>query len=335
MKALVLDDHGGNDRLRFDPDYRDPTAGEGQVVVAVKACSLNYHDIFTRRGMPGIKVPLPLVMGIDVAGVVESVGPGVEGWVPGDRVLVDPFDAQAGVLVGEMVDGGLAERCVLRAAQLLRLPATVDFPSAAALPVAFGTAHRMLRTIGRIERGERVLILGASGGVGVASLLLAKLAGAEVVACAGSAEKARRLRELGADDTIDYTAVDFAKEVQRRFGKPQRFDRQGGVDVVVNFTGGDTWVPSLKCLRRGGRMLTCGATAGYDPKTDLRYLWSFELEVRGSNGWTRDDLHALIDLVGDRALPVPVDQVYPLEEGAAAFEALESRRVLGKLVVAP
>jgi alcohol dehydrogenase len=335
LKALVIHEHGGLEQLTLDPDFPDPVPGEGEVVLRVRACSLNYHDIFTRRGMPGITIPMPIVMGLDVAGEVHAVGPGVTGWRAGDRVVVDPYDQESGTLVGETVHGGLAELCKVHARQLIRLPAEVGFEAAAALPVAFGTAHRMIRTIGQVRAGERVLVLGASGGVGVASVLLSRLAGAEVVACVGSEEKKERLLALGASHCINYTQSDFAKEVHARFGKPQRFAYANGVNVVVNFTGGDTYVKSLKCLQRGGRLLTCGATAGFDPKTDLRYIWSFELQVRGSNGWERQDLLSLLDLVASGRLEVPIDHVFPLEQGAQAMAALEGRNVIGKVVVRP
>ena len=189
--------------------------------------------------------------------------------------------------MGETVNGGLAELCKCKAHQLIRIPDGVSFEQAAALPVAYGTALRMMTTIGQVTAGEKVLILGASGGVGVCCVQLAKLAGAYVIAAAGSEEKGRRLTELGADEIILYREEDFMKTVWARHGKParRRFAEGGGVDVVVNYTGGDTWVNSLRCLKLGGRILTCGATAGYGPPEDLRFIWTFELQVRGSNGW--------------------------------------------------
>jgi alcohol dehydrogenase len=302
MRAVTVRGHGGLERLRYEEDFPDPRPGPGEVVVGVRATSLNYHDVFTLRGMPGITIPMPAIMGLDVAGVVVELGAGVEGWKPGDRVLVDPIDRVKGGLMGETIHGGLAERCRAAAHQLVRIPAGVTFAEAAALPVAYGTAHRMMLTQGRVAAGERVLVLGASGGVGTGCVLLAKLAGATVVACASSDAKLKRLHELGADQVIDYARGDFMAEVHARFGKPHRRGFDGGVDVVVNFTGGETWVPSLRCLRRGGRLLTCGATAGFDPRTDLRYIWTFELQVLGSNGWTLEDLVTLLQMVEERRL---------------------------------
>lgn len=335
MRAVVLHEHGGPDHLVYEAHYPDPEPGPGDVVVRVKACSLNYHDIFTRRGMPGIKLGLPVVCGLDVAGEIAEVGPDVEGWFVGDRVLIDPRNRVEGGLQGETVDGGLAELCRARVHQLVRIPDGVGFEDAAALPVAFGTAHRMMYTIGGVSKDDRCLVLGASGGVGSCCVLLAKMVGAEVVACTSSDEKARRLREMGADHIIDYAKGDFVKEVWKLYDKPHRRGFEGGVTVLVNFTGGDTWVPSFRCLQRRGRLLTCGATAGFDPKTDLRYIWTFELQIRGSNSWEREDLDALLGYIRDGKMKVPIDRVLPLEETREALRLIEKREVIGKVIVAP
>src|ERR1700722_12719706 len=194
MKAVVLRDHGGNDRLCYETGFLAPVPGEGDVVLRVRACSFNYHDVFTRRGMPGIRIPMPAIMGLDVAGEIVAIGPGVQGWSVGDRVVADPINRVEGGLMGETVHGGLAELCRARAHQLVRIPDDVSFVDAAALPVAYGTAHRMLVSKGNIRAGDKVMILGASGGVGVCCVQLAKQAGAEVVACASTAEKLDRLR---------------------------------------------------------------------------------------------------------------------------------------------
>jgi len=334
MKAQVLHQHGNRDAITFEPNWPDPIAGEGQVIVRIRACALNYHDIFTMRGMPGIKVPLPVIMGIDASGEVESCGPGVDGLAPGARVLIDPINRQTGKLFGEMMNGGLAELAVVDAHMLVPLPDGIDFAQAAALPCAYGTAYRMMVTRGRIEAGEKVLILGASGGVGSCCVQLAKLAGAHVIAAASSPEKMERLRALGADEVINYAERDFMAQIHELHGKP-RITGQGGVDVVVNFTGGETWVPALRSMKKNGRMLTCGATAGFDPKTDIRYIWTFEQNIIGSNGWDRDDVHRLLDLVAEGKLQPVVDDVYPLTETRAAFAALEDRTAFGKVIVSP
>jgi alcohol dehydrogenase len=259
----------------------------------------------------------------------------VEGWAVGDRVLVDPINRVQGGLMGETIHGGLAERCRVAAHQLISIPAGISYADAAALPVAYGTAHRMMLTQGHVAASEKVLILGASGGVGTCCVFLAKMAGAEVVACASSAEKQQRLTAFGADHVINYATHDFVEEIHRLYGKPHRRGAIGGVDVVINFTGGDTWVKSMKCLRRGGRMLTCGATAGFDPQTDMRYIWTFELHILGSNGWTRQDLETLLKLVQDGSLRPVIDCTLPLTEAREALRRLEEREVIGKVIVTP
>lgn len=334
MRAVVLTEHGDMDKLVYRTDYPDPKPGEGQVVIKVGACSLNYHDVFTRRGMPGIKVPVPVIIGLDVAGEIAEIGPGVEGWSVGDRVLINPIDQKRG-LTGEMFDGGLAEYFLANEQQLIAMPDDVSFAQAAALPVAYGTAHRMMFTNGDIQKGDKVLVLGASGGVGTCCVILAKMAGCEVVVGASSQGKIDRLKDLGADWGINYVEDRFEKAIFEKYGKPGRRGYEGGVDVVVNFTGGDTWVPSLKALKRGGKLLTCGATAGYDPQTDIRYIWTFELKLLGSNSWTVEDLEALMGMIQDGRMAPPIDRIYPLEESAEALRVIEDREVFGKVIVQP
>jgi alcohol dehydrogenase len=336
MRALVLREHGEGG-LGLETGFPDPVPGNGDVVLRVRATALNYHDVFTRRGMPGIRIPMPAIMGLDVAGEIAALGPGVEGWKVGDRVLGDPINRVEGGLTGETVHGGLAEYCRLRAHQLIRLPDGVGFAAAAALPCAYGTARRMMVTKGHVGAGEKVLILGASGGVGVCCVQLGKLAGATVIAATSSAAKAARLKALGADDLIDYVEEDFVQAVYARYGKPARrgAGNDRGLDVVVNYIGGDTWTKSLRILRVGGRLLTCGATAGFDPPEDLRYIWTFELQILGANGWARDDVTALLDLVQAGKLEAVIDETLPLEHAAEGLRRLEDRQVFGKLVVTP
>jgi alcohol dehydrogenase len=242
-----------------------------------------------------------------------------------------------GGLMGQTIHGGLAEFCRARVHQLIRLPVHVSYAEAAALPVAYGTALRMMYTIGGVARGERVLILGASGGVGVCCVQLAKLAGATVIACASNATKLARLRELGADQTIQYVEKDFVKEIHALYGKPARRGKgtDNGVNVVVNYTGGDTWVKSFKVLCVGGRLLTCGATLGYDPPEDIRYIWTFELKILGANSWDRQDLMKVLDLVQRGQLKAVVDETFPLERTEEALQRIENRNVFGKLVITP
>src|SRR5216684_1411877 len=332
MRALVLRRHGDLQDLEVVTDYPVPNAVDGHVVIRVRASSFNYHDVFTMRGMPGIKVPLPVIVGLDMAGEIVEVGGGVANWKPGDRVLVNPLNKKKG-LMGEMLDGGMAEYCLVSADQLVAMPDGVTFSEAAALPVAYGTAHRMLITHKTVKAGDRVLVLGASGGVGTGCVILAKLLGAHVIACTSGPEKARRLRELGADEVINYREVDFSKWAIEKYGKPQRRSFEGGVDVVINFTGGDTWLPSLRSLKRGGKLLVCGATAGYDPKEDLRYVWSFELQIIGSNSFYDDNLAALMALIQQGKMKPVIDKVLPLGEAREGLRLIRDREVISKDVV--
>lgn len=334
MKAIYFEGHGDADVLRYG-DFPDPEIEPGWVRVRVRACSLNYLDVFARRGLPGIEVPLPMITGADCAGEIAELGDGVEGWRVGQRVTVDPAvrtGAGGFEMLGETRPGALAEYCAVHASQLIPLPDSVSDDDAACLPVAYGTSHRMLFTRGGLQPGETVLVLGASGGVGTSCVMLARSRGARVIAAAGSDAKCERLRALGADETINYAHTDFAAHCRETTGT---LLRGGGYDVVVNFTGGDTWARSLRCVKRGGRVLTCGATAGFDPPTDLRYVWTAEMSILGSNGWQRDDLIALLGLVERGSLRPVIDRVVPLAEGIDACRSLESRDFFGKIVVKP
>jgi len=336
MFAAVVHRHGARDAIVLEPDYPEPAAQPGWVKLRVRACSLNYHDIFSRRGMPGIDLPLPLIIGSDVAGEVVELGDGVEGWSIGDRVLVDPLPSleNGGKMIGEGFDGGRAEYCVAHQSQLLRIPEGVSFEVASAIPLAYATAHRMIAGRGRLSSGERVLILGASGGVGTACVLIAKLLGAEVIACASSAAKLERLSSLGADHVIDYVAGDMREAVWEIVGKPRVFGA-GGVELVVNCTGGGTWLESMRCMKLGGRLVTCGATAGFEEAIDVRYIWTYELSLLGSNGWRRDDILSLLNhAAADRLVPV-IDRVMPLLEVREAERLMEEREVFGKIVLTP
>lgn len=334
MKALLLRQHGGLENLTVVADYPKPQVTDGHVVLRVRASSFNYHDVFTVKGMPGIKVPLPVIIGLDLAGEIDEVGAGVSGWKKGDRVLVNPVNKKKG-LMGEMLDGGMAEYCLVAADQLIKMPDGVSFEDAASLPVAYGTAHRMLITHKTVKAGDKVIILGASGGVGTGCVILCKQLGAHVIACASSEEKMAALKAMGADECLDYTKLDWSKWAVEKYGKPQRRTYEGGVDVVINFTGGDTWLPSLRCLKRGGKVLVCGATAGYDPKEDLRYVWSFELQIIGSNSFYDDNLKALMDMIQAGTMKPVIDKVVPLEGAAEGLRLIQDRKVIGKVVVTP
>lgn len=335
MKAVVLYEHGQMDKLVFEENYPDPECGPADVVIRVKATSLNYHDLFTRNGMPGLTLELPRICGLDVAGEIVEAGADVKKFKVGDAVLIDPRNRVEGGLVGETIDGGLAEFCRSPEHQLIAIPDGVSYADAASLPVAYGTAHRMMVTRGQVNADDKVLIMGASGGVGTGAVLLAKILGAEVVALSSSEVKMQALTDMGADHVINYLETDWVKEIWKLYTKPHRREYAGGVTVVVNFTGGDTWVQGMRCLRRGGRMLTCGATDSFDPKTDLRYVWSFEFDIRGSNSWEPEDLTALLGMIQAGDMKVPIAGTYPLTEATEALRLIEDREVIGKVIVEP
>ncbi len=336
MRAVLTVAHGGWDVIQVDEQFADPKPASGEVVVRVAATAVNFHDLFTRRGMPGVKVPLPIIVGSDIAGTVDEIGPGSNPMWLGKRVLIDPVLRESGRagLVGETLHGGRAERVAVRESMLLEIPPAVSLERAASLPLAYGTAFRMLVARGNLKAGERVLILGASGGVGVACVQLAKMLGAEVLACAGSAAKLARLREIGADHVANYQEQPFLETVKALFGKPH-ITGGGGVDVAVNFTGGDTMVPTQKCVTLRGRILCCGATAGFDLHVDARYWWTFEHTLIGSNGWLKEDLRTLLNLVASGKLNPVIDRILPLEQAAEAERLLDERRVFGKVLLRP
>ena len=329
MRVVAIAGHGDLDRLE-QQTWPDPEPSRGEVLVEVRACGLNHLDMFVLRGMPGLPVAMPRIPGGDIAGVARAAGEGASpGWV-GKRVLIDPLITVGGHLgaLGEHANGGLCELIAVPEGNLIGIPDDVGFEQAAALPIAYGTAHRMLIARGHVAAGELVLILGASGGVGTACVQIAKALGATVIACASSRAKLERLRELGADHLIDTTEENFSARAWAISGKQ-------GVDVIVNYTGGDTWVPSLRALKLYGRLLTCGATAGFDPKTDIRFIWRRQASIIGSDGWTRDDILALLDQVRRGAIRPVIDRVLPLAEAKEGFRRLRDREVFGKVIIAP
>jgi alcohol dehydrogenase len=325
MKAAVIERQGGLENLVYR-DWPDPVPRENEVLVRVRACGLNHLDVFVRKGMPGFPVTTPFISGGDIAGEIAALGPKVSGWKAGDRVTMHPVTHEG--MMGEEIPGGMAEYVRVSAANLVRIPANVDFATAAAVPIAYGTALRMLFEIGNIAASDLVLILGASGGVGVACLQLAKMIGARVIAAAGSAEKCVRLRELGADFTIDYSAADFSREAWTLSGKK-------GVDVVVNYTGGDTWIPSIRSLKPRGKLLTCGATAGFKTDNDMRFIWVRELQILGSNGYSQDNIASAIELVAAGRVHPVISHRLPLHEARAAEALLEDRKFFGKVILEP
>lgn len=335
MRAVLTTAHGGRETLQLR-EVPNPRPGPSEVVVSVAATSVNHHDIFTRRGMPGVRITLPVIAGSDIAGTVVAAGSAADpSWV-GKRVLVDPVLRDGGRfgMLGETFPGGRAEQVAVAQSMLIEIPPRVTFEQASSLPLAYGTAHRMLFARGGLRAGERILILGASGGVGVACVQLAKLVSAEVIACAGGDSKLQRLREIGADHVVNYRDRSFLDAVSELYGKP-RITGSGGVDVAVNFTGGDTLVETQKCVKVGGRILCCGATAGFGLHLDARYWWTFEQTLIGANGWTKQDLRTLLELVADGRLDPVIDRVLPLAEAAEGERLLEDREVFGKVVLRP
>ncbi len=332
MRAAYYKEQGAIDNIRVG-EFSDHRTGEDDILIRVRSASLNGFDPMMVLGTTELKTPLPMIPLGDCAGEVAEVGTNVTGFKPGDRVLPFPYVLGEG-MTGETRLGCAAEFALYPAVNLMKLPDSVSFDHAACIPIAYGTAYRMVVQRGQVREGERVLILGASGGVGIGALQLAKSAGCEVIACAGSAEKLDVLEKLGADMVIDTSRQDFLQEVRSRYGKP-RVMGGGGVDVVVNYLGGDTWTKSLQCLAKGGRMLVCGATAGYETQVDVRYLWSFEQSILGSDVWLPGDQLELVKMVASGKLTPYIQQSFPLEGTATAIQKLYDRQVVGKLIVNP
>ncbi len=327
MKVIALQQHGSLDQLKLD-QWPKPVPAAGHALIEVRACGLNYMDVFVMHGMPDLHTEMPRIPGGDIAGVVSELGEGVpEEWL-GKRVVLFPRFPEGGVL-GENGNGGLCEFISADHRQLIEIPENVSFNEAAALPIAYGTSHRMLFTRGNIRQGEKVLILGASGGVGVSCLQFAKMVGAEVFACTSSEEKGRKLKELGADHVINYAEhPDFSKAVWAASGKK-------GVDVAVNFTGGDTWIPTLRSMAVNGRILTCGSTAGHICEVDVRFIWHREIDIVGSRAYVPEDIKACLGFVASGQLKPVIESVFPLEQAREGVRLLEDRRIFGKVIINP
>ncbi len=335
MKAIVYERHGGVEALELR-DLPDPEVGEGEALVRVRAAGLNGFDPMMLQGSTGLEVPFPMTPCGDAAGQIVALGPkaGQAGLAPGDRVVLDPSIPGRGMF-GETMPGTCRELIVAPVSAFVPIPEGVTFAQAAAIPVAYGTALRMMDDRASVGRGEKVLVLGATGGVGCCCVQLAKRAGAEVAATGRGAWKLDRLRELGADHVIDTAQEDFVAAIHEVWGRPRYKQPGGGADVVVNYIGGDTWARSLKVLGEGGRLLTCGATAGYDPPTDIRYIWSFEQTIIGSDGWTREGLVRLLEWVDQGTLAPAIHAERPIEETAQAMQELIDREVFGKSILIP
>ncbi len=340
MKAVRFHQHGGVDRLVLE-EVPDPLPGPGEVVVRVRACALNYLDIWERRGLPGVKLPLPHISGSDVAGVIESVGQGVSHVRAGDKTLVNPgiscmaceacFQGKDSSCrhfsaLGYLSDGGYAERVKIPAVNALPYPDELDFTQAAAIPLVFTTAWHMLVERCRIQPGETVLVLGAGSGVGSAAIQIAKLFRARVIATAGTTEKLEKARALGADFVIDHSRQNIRDEVKKTTDKR-------GADIVVEHVGAATWEESMASLAPQGRLVTCGATTGHDVRIDLRHLFAKQLVLSGSYMGSKHELLTVLKFIGKGLLLPVVSDVLPLADAARAQTLLEERKHFGKVVL--
>lgn len=332
MRAVVFDEHGPFENLTVR-SLPKPEIKPDECLLEVRAVSLNGFDPMVMRGIPGLKTPLPMIPGADIMGVVVEVGADVplDRFAVGQRVGIDPSTDTG--MMGETRRGGMCEYMAVEERYLVPIPDGVSDIHAACLPTAYATAHRMLFTRGRLVAGEKVLILGASGGVGTSCIQLAKAAGAEVVAVSSTASKAAALKTLGADHVIDASQNDFVEVVRHIYGKPRTRGGDGGVDVCVNYSGGESWAKGFRTVSRGGRILTCGATAGYDPQTDIRYIWSFELTILGCNGWEREDHVQMLNMIDDGRISPVIDRVVDMSEIQSAMRDLAERKVTGKVVL--
>lgn len=334
MRAALYDRHGDVGELYVGSVPR-PKAAPGQALVRIRAVALNGFDPMMLHGSTRIRVPFPMIPCGDGAGEVAAFGPDTDpgAWRAGDRAVVDPVVAGRGMM-GEKVPGVAAEYVAVPVENLVPMPTGVSFEAAAAVPVAYGTAQRVVEERARVREGETVLVLGATGGVGVCCVQLCKRAGATVVATGQGQWKRDRLAAVGADHVLPSRTGDWVGAVQEIAGRPRYLDRgAGGVDVVINYIGGDTWAASLKVLRFQGRMVTCGATAGWDPPTDIRYIWSFEQTILGSDGWSRPGLARLLQMVAGGELDPAVHAVRPLDRIGEAMAELEERKVFGKSIL--
>jgi NADPH:quinone reductase-like Zn-dependent oxidoreductase len=340
MNAIVFAKHGGPHVLRYT-EVADPQISPSEVLVRVRACALNHLDLWVRKGLPGISIPLPHIPGSDIAGEVAKVGEKVSRVRVGERVLLSPGiscgqcqQCLAGednlcrsyTLFGYMVNGGCAEYVKSPAVNVIPIPTNLTFEEAAAVPLVFLTAWHMLITRAKLKPAEDVLILAAGSGVGSAAIQIAKVTGARVIATAGSEEKALRAKELGADDVLLHNKGDFSKGVRD-------LTNRRGVDVVFEHIGETTWEESIRCLATGGRLVTCGATTGNNGKIDIRYLFSRSISILGSYLGSKAELYSVLELVGRGLLKPVIDTVMPLERAAEAHARLESREQFGKIVL--
>jgi NADPH:quinone reductase-like Zn-dependent oxidoreductase len=340
MKAIVFHRHGGPEVLQYE-DAAQPVISANEVLVRVKACALNHLDIWVRIGIPGVPFPLPHIPGSDIAGEIAQIGADVTTVRVGQKVVLAPgvscgkcSACVAGLdnrcrqftNLGYMIDGGCTEFVRCPEVNCLPFPENLSSEEAASVPLVFQTAWHMLVARAELQPGEDVLILGAGSGVGSAAIQIAKFFGARVIATAGNEAKLEKAKQLGADHAINHKAQKIRDEVRRITGKR-------GVDVVFEHVGNATWDDSIASLAASGRLVTCGATTGYDAKVDLRFLFSRQLSLLGSYMGTKSELQTVIKLVAAGRLKPIVDRIFPLAEAAAAHAYLESGQQFGKVVL--
>jgi NADPH2:quinone reductase len=321
VKAIVIHEDGGPEVLSYE-DVPDPQPAAGEVLVRMRFASLNHLDVWTRKGMPS--VPKPRVLGADGSGVVESLGEGVDGLEPGQPVVINPGLEHGAVIhvIGEHTQGVHAELAAIPATNVYPLRYGVSFEDAAAFPLVYETAYRMLVTRAALQTGEQVLIWGIGGGVAMAAFRIAQALGAKTIVTSSDDQKLARAAELGADVTVNHESGDVVATVKEA----------GGADVVVETVGDATWKRSLDAVRPGGRVTVCGATSGPNPPAALHRVWWKQIDILGSTMGTRADFEGAYDLVAAGATPV-IDSTFPLAEAAAAHERLEAGEQFGKILL--
>jgi NADPH:quinone reductase-like Zn-dependent oxidoreductase len=340
VKAIVMKEHGDASVLRYE-DYPEPVIGASEVLVRVRACALNHLDLWVRRGLPGVAIPLPHIPGSDVAGEVAKIGENVKSVKVGQKVVLAPgvtcgrcpaciagLDNRCREFtnLGYRVDGGCAEYVRCPEVNCMPYPENLDWVEAAAVPLVFLTAWHMLVNRAELQPGEDVLVLAGGSGVGMAAIQVAKFFGARVIATAGSEVKLEKAKQLGADDVINHGTMEIDKEVRMLTGNR-------GVDVVVEHVGTATWDKSVRSMALAGRLVTCGATTGYDAKIDLRFLFSRQLSLLGSYMGTKDELRTVLKLVAQGRLKPVVDKIFPLKDCGEAHQYLEAGEQFGKVVL--
>jgi NADPH:quinone reductase-like Zn-dependent oxidoreductase len=340
MKAVIFRQHGGPEVLEHT-ERPEPSIKANEVLVEVKACALNHLDVWARGGLPGIKIPLPHILGNDIAGVVRSAGELVTWIKPGDEVMLHPgvscghcIECLAGrdnlcreyQVIGYLRDGGYAELVSAPGVNVIPKPKNLSWEEAAALPLVTVTAWHMLATRANVQPGEDVLIHAAGSGVGSIGIQVAKLRGARVIATASSDDKLAKAKELGADEAVNYSNPEWPKEVRRLTNKK-------GVEVVFEHTGAATWPGSIASLKTNGRLVTCGATSGYAAETDIRQVFYRHLTILGSFMGSKAELLEAMKFIESGKIRAVVDQVLPLAEARRAHELMEDRAQFGKLVL--